>query len=727
MVPWSIDMLDPLVQLVVGGTDPNADAQENRRLRMLVAALFAITLAAIMAVAVNVLTGNSPAVTLSVAALGIVIAANLVLLRLNHSARTVVIIFVVEQVLLLALLTPLVADVQPEFYIWYIVSLLLSTELVGRRIALPLATLYGIMVIVSQLLFQQDASALPFQAIGLTANPISRALTVVNALIATALIATAYDSSRERAEHQIARSEQQLRQHLDNTPLAALTITPSGKITSWNRSAETVFGYTRSEVIGANAELVLAGGLTVEQRRSVIDELLADRHASNAITPGATKEGKTILCAWYHTPLFDAGGAFSGMACLALDITNQTRAAEELRAAKEFAEAGVLAKNRFLGTISHEVRTPLNAIQGMTVALRDTNLSPEQQEIVAAIQSGTESLLRLMGDVLDLSRLEAGTVAIANIPFSVRAAVNDAIAALRTGAEAKHLTVTVHMDETIPNMVSGDRDRLHQVLTNLLDNAIKFTERGGITLSSRVRNVTPDHYDLLFAVSDSGIGIAADEFDRLFQSFGQLDSSPTRRYGGAGLGLAISRRLVNLMGGDLWLESRIGAGSTFYFNILTGAVPSHRMPPPLQATGTQTPPSGRRLSLLVVDDNLVNQKVSVNLIRKLGHDADVVDNGQAAVEATARKRYDLILMDIHMPVMDGLEATKQILTTAPAEERPVIFALTAAVTAEDRRSALAAGMHDVLTKPIRLEQLSESIARIFPPQSSPDTPAGRPG
>ncbi|MCB0053868.1 MAG: PAS domain S-box protein, partial [Caldilinea sp.] len=382
-----------LVRLIVGGAYPEANAQENRRLRMLVAALVAITLAAALAVVVNVLTGNSLAVSLSVAVLGIVIAANLPLLRLTRSPRTVAAIFVGEQILLLALLTPMVGVVQPEFYIWYIVSLLLSAELVGRRIALPLAALYGLMVIGSQFLFQLEGLTLPFQTLGLTANPISRTLTIVNALIATALIAYAYESSRERAERQIARSEQQLRQHLDNTPLAALTIAPTGRITSWNRSAEAVFGYTQGEAVGASADLVLAGGLTALQRQAAIDELLAGRHASNAITPNSTKEGDPILCAWYHTPLFDAGGTFSGMACLALDISNQTRAAEELRTAKELAEASALAKNRFLGTISHEVRTPLNAIQGMTAALRDTSLTVEQQEITAAIQDGTESLL----------------------------------------------------------------------------------------------------------------------------------------------------------------------------------------------------------------------------------------------------------------------------------------------------------------------------------------------
>ena len=720
-------MLDSLVRLIVGGAYPEANAQENRRLRMLVAALVAITLAAALAVVVNVLTGNSLAVSLSVAVLGIVIAANLPLLRLTRSPRTVAAIFVGEQILLLALLTPMVGVVQPEFYIWYIVSLLLSAELVGRRIALPLAALYGLMVIGSQFLFQLEGLTLPFQTLGLTANPISRTLTIVNALIATALIAYAYESSRERAERQIARSEQQLRQHLDNTPLAALTIAPTGRITSWNRSAEAVFGYTQGEAVGASADLVLAGGLTALQRQAAIDELLAGRHASNAITPNATKEGDPILCAWYHTPLFDAGGTFSGMACLALDISNQTRAAEELRTAKELAEASALAKNRFLGTISHEVRTPLNAIQGMTAALRDTTLTVEQQEITAAIQDGTESLLRLMGDVLDLSRLEAGALTIASEPFSVRAAVDDAVASLRAGADAKNLGLNHHVDAAIPDRLIGDGQRLRQILTNLLDNAVKFTEHGEITLSGSVREATPERYNLLFSVSDTGIGIAPGEFDRLFQSFGQLDASSTRRYGGAGLGLAISRRLAHLMGGDLWLESREGAGSTFYFNILAAAAPPETAPPTVVVSLADAAPESRQLSLLVVDDNLVNQKVSVNLIRKLGHAADVVDNGQAAVEATARRHYDLILMDIHMPVMDGLEATRQILASAPAEACPVIVALTAAATAEDRKNALAAGMQDVLTKPIRLEQLAESIMRFFPPQSSPDEPADRPG
>ncbi len=722
-------MLDTLVRLAVGDAYPTASAQQNRRIRMLVAALFAVTLAAIMAVIVNVFIENSPVISFSVAALGLAIAANLLLLRITHSYTTVVTIFVVEQVLLLAGMTVMVGAVQPEFYIWYVVSLLLCTELVGRRVSLPLAVLYMGMVVVSQTLFAQEAFGLPLQVPGLEASPISRTLTVINALIATGLIAAAYESSRERAERQIGHSEQQLRQHLDNTPLAALTIAPSGLIISWNRSAEAIFGYSRGEAVGASAAIILADTLPDDMRQAAVTALLADRQASNAITPNTTKAGQAILCAWYRTPLFDADGEFSGMACLALDITNQTRAAEELRIAKEAAEASAHAKSQFLANISHEIRTPLNAIQGMTAALLDTELTPEQQEITATIQSGTQSLFHLLGDVLDLSRIEAGTFSIVSESFTIRDTLNDVVATLQPDAETKGLSVTTRIDPAIPDRVRSDALRLYQILANLVDNAIKFTERGTITVTADLRSATAEALDLLFAVKDTGIGIPAGGIDRLFQSFSQIDTSSTRRYGGAGLGLAISRRLANLMGGDMWLESREGVGSTFYFNIIAGIGAADPPPAPEQQAAPARVKIGiaRRLSLLVVDDNLVNQKVSVNLIRKLGHDADVVDNGQAAVEAAGCRHYDLILMDIHMPVMDGLVATRTILSAAPPDRRPVIIALTAAVTAEDHKNALEAGMQDVLTKPIRLEQLADAIQRAFTSESASEQPAEQPG
>ena len=722
-------MLDTLVRLAVGDAYPTASAQQNRRIRMLVAALFAVTFAATMAIIVNLLIENSPVISLSVAVLGSAIAANLLLLRITRSYTTVVTIFVVEQVFLLAVMTLMVGAIQPEFYIWYIVSLLLCTELVGRRVSLPLAVLYIGMVLVSQALFAQEAFGLPLQMPGVDASPISRTLTIINALIATGLIAAAYEASRERAERQIGHSEQQLRQHLDNTPLAALTIAPSGVITSWNRSAETIFGYARDAAIGASATLTLADTMPDHVRQAAVTALLANRQASNAITPNRTKDGQMILCAWYYTPLFDTDGEFSGMACLALDITNQTRAAEELRIAKEAAEASAHAKSQFLANISHEIRTPLNAVQGMTAALLDTQLSLEQQEIAATIQSGTQSLLHLLGDVLDLSRIEAGTFSIVSESFAIRDTLNDVVATLQPDAEAKGLVVSTHIDPAIPDIVRSDALRLYQILANLLDNAIKFTERGTITVTAAVRSATAEAYDVLFTVTDTGIGIPAGGINRLFQSFSQIDTSSTRRYGGAGLGLAISRRLANLLGGDMWLESSEGIGSTFYFNIIAAAGPVDPPPAPAPRPATLRAETGtaRAISLLVVDDNLVNQKVSVNLIRKLGHDADVVDNGQAAVEAAKYRHYDLILMDIHMPVMDGLVATRTILAAAPPDRRPVIIALTAAVTAEDRMNALAAGMQDVLTKPIRLEQLADSIQRAFPPESASEQPTDQPG
>jgi CheY-like chemotaxis protein len=358
----------------------------------------------------------------------------------------------------------------------------------------------------------------------------------------------------------------------------------------------------------------------------------------------------------------------------------------------------------------------MNAIIGMSGLLLRSELDAEQHEYATIARSSSEALLRIIDDILDYSKIEAGRMELELSPFDLRECVSEVLALISSLAASKDLTLTSHVDEAVPAAVIGDVSRLRQILINVLNNAVKFTEAGSIDLRVEAGLVEADgSFSLQFSVRDTGIGLSEEQLGRLFQSFSQADASISRRFGGTGLGLAISKRLAEAMGGTMWAESDgPGTGSTFSVTISTrvGSGGRVRSDDAGKARSGELDPehaSRHPLRILLVEDNAVNQKLALRLLSQMGYSADVAGNGLEALEAIDRQRYDLVLMDVQMPEMDGLEATRRIVSDVPADDRPWIVAMTANAMEGDRDACLEAGMNGYIAKPIRVEELVGAV------------------
>lgn len=617
-----------------------------------------------------------------------------------------------------------------------------------------------------------------------------------------------------------------------------------------------------SRFIAVNRAMYLRAGFRnqSEMLGKTDKDLYADEHADTALSdeqkivqtgePMLGIEEKEIWpdghVTWVSTskmPLRNSKGDVVGTFGLSRDITERKRIESELVKAKELAEVANRAKSEFLAVMSHEIRTPMNGVIGMTNLLDNTELTETQRDYLDVIRTSGEALLKVVNDILDFSKIESGRMMLENSPFLLRQSIEEAIDVFATQIRAKGLDVGYLIAPEIPSTLQGDVMRLRQIFVNLIGNAVKFTDRGEIIIKVTPQRWHEEGYDLLFSVSDTGIGISEEGIEKLFQSFQQVDSSTTRRYGGTGLGLAISKRLASLMGGTMWVTSKPTLGSTFFFTAVMKASdfpdvaePQHdptllksrfalivddnatnryilktqleawgmisecvssgaealrriseqkfdvalldfqmpemdgvdlareiskRTPLPLMllsSTGeiltseesllfkcqvpkpikhsalfnglvqvvaakpSPSPPASKKhfdsdlaqklpLRILLAEDNLVNQKVALKMLSQLGYTADLAVNGLRVLEALSETRYDLIFMDVHMPEMDGVEATR-IIRERFAHQRPVIVALTAAALQGDREKFLGLGFDDYLSKPLKPQALQDVIRSI---------------
>jgi PAS domain S-box-containing protein len=411
------------------------------------------------------------------------------------------------------------------------------------------------------------------------------------------------------------------------------------------------------------------------------------------------------------SPLRDARGEVTGCLGVALDVTEQMQATAELVRARDAAEAATRAKSAFLATMSHEIRTPLNAVIGTADLLLDIATSDEQRRYAETIRTSGDMLLAVIDDILDFSKIEAGNMELERRSFDLRATVGEVIDLLAPRAAAKGLRLAAAIDFGVPARLVGDPTRIRQILVNLVGNAVKFTNAGEVLTRAFCRPTEAGSMELELSVSDTGIGIPEDRLGRLFLPFSQVDASTTRRYGGSGLGLAISKRLCELMGGQIAVQSLAGSGSTFTVRLPVApveAAPEHERAGAAAQPAEQLTP----LRILLAEDNEVNQQVALRMLERIGYSADLAGNGVEVLQALERRDYDVVLMDVQMPEMDGLEATRRLRAAPAGRRQPHIIAMTANAMVGDRDACLAAGMDDYISKPVQRESLAAALRRI---------------
>lgn len=503
---------------------------------------------------------------------------------------------------------------------------------------------------------------------------------------------------------------------LEAIPTAIYLKDTAGRYLRFNRAFEELFGIERSQWVGKNV-FDLVPGEAAALMHAKDQELLQTRTIQTYEASFTNRQTDKVRDGLYWKALLtNHAGEVTGLVGTILDITERNRLNQELQQAKRTAEAASQSKSDFLANMSHEIRTPMNGVIGMTDLALATPLNATQHEYLSIVKSSAQALMAILNDILDFSKIEAGKLNIEAINFSPASTISDTLKTIVARAEKKGLALVCQLAPELPEQVCGDPGRIRQILTNLCDNAIKFTAQGGVTVHASCLPVAGEGLDLTLSVRDTGIGIPADKQQGVFEAFSQADTSTTRQYGGTGLGLTICARLAALMGGRIWVESMPGVGSTFHFTVRVQAVQQ------VSSVAVLPAPVFKKqvLRVLLVEDNPVNQMVCATFLNQWGHSVVLANNGQEAVDLFADQAWDIVLMDMQMPVMGGLEATRQIRASERPGQRTPIVAMTANAMESDRQACLDAGMDDHLAKPFNADTLRAMMERLcaLPPGMS---------
>ncbi|MFZ2492664.1 MAG: PAS domain S-box protein, partial [Thermoanaerobaculia bacterium] len=536
-------------------------------------------------------------------------------------------------------------------------------------------------------------------------------------------------TTRRAAEEELRHQLSYIRAIMRSLGEGVCTTDDEGRITHMNPAAEAMIGVRSEEAFGRYCHTVLglrqSDGTLVEAEDSPLVSVLEGGDSVNLddhlITRG---DGTTLAAFCTASPILD-GGQVIGSVIAFHDITERKRLENVLASARDAAVASARLKSEFLANMSHEIRTPMNGIMGMLEILLDTKLEVEQRDLALTARSSAASLLAIINDILDFSKIEAGKLTFDIHAFDIAESVESVVELLRADARKKGLEIASLVYGDVPRTLRGDAGRLRQVLTNLIGNAVKFTEEGEIVVRVKKLAETDGRVTLRFTVTDTGVGIDAATRQRLFNAFTQADGSMTRRHGGTGLGLAISKQLVGMMNGSIGVDSEVGRGSTFWFTAeFDVQVQPAAGAAPIEVVTTPVPVEVRKRGrVLVAEDNAVNRKVALAQLGKLGYEADAVGNGLQALKAIEEAEYEIVLMDCQMPEMDGYEATRVIRSRENGRKRLRIVAMTAHAMDGDRERCLAVGMDDYVSKPIDVRALGEALERVGVRADVQPTPA----
>src|SRR5258708_6711317 len=537
------------------------------------------------------------------------------------------------------------------------------------------------------------------------------------------------NTARKQVEAEQKKLDQRLRDQqfytrslIESNIDALMTTDPSGIITDVNKQMEALSGCTRDELSGATFKKYFTDP---DRAETAIKLVLSQKKVTDYELTACARDGKQTVVSYNATTFYDRDRTLQGVLAVARDVTERKLVEAELQQAKAAAESASRTKSDFLASMSHEIRTPMNAIIGIADLLAKTPLAPEQDKYVQIFRRAGDNLLNLINDILDLSKVEASQLELERTGFSLNDHLEKVTEMVADRAHEKGLALVCEIAPNVPTDLVGDPTRLRQVLLNLLSNAIKFTESGEVSL-----RVAPDADSsvptaLRFTVSDTGIGIPAEKLGQVFERFTQADSSTTRRFGGSGLGLTISKRLVELMGGRIWVESRVGEGSVFAF-VVPFEIWAAANRPTAAPVGTGPEVPLPALCILLAEDSPDNCLITMAYLKDTPYRVEIAETGAIACKKFIAGHYDLVLMDRQMPIMDGLTATRTIRAWEQANDRPPtpIIALTASALKGDREMCLAAGCTAFLTKPIKQEVLLQAIKErsiVAPPSSKEES------